>query len=105
MKKRARNIAKGTQKGTKEKLNARLVRQWLRGQKAMNKITQAEERVWAARLTPRQARQLFHELNSLWEKSGSRADGNWEAVERLRFKETLRTQRRFVLLARRIKIA
>ena len=102
----SRKIAKETRndtKGRERKLNAQLVRRMMRGYRWMNKFTAQEERAWAARMTPREARRLFLELDTLWEQSNARAGGNWQAVERLRIKEKIETQRRFVLLARRIK--
>ncbi len=47
----------------KTNLNKRLMRQWLRGQKAMNKITQAERRTRLREMTWKQAREIFDELH------------------------------------------
>ncbi len=92
-----------TRTNAEKKLTKGLMRRKMRGYRWMNKFTAQEERARASQLTPRQARQLFIELNTLWEKSNARAGGDWKAVERLRIKETLETQRRFSSLARRIK--
>lgn len=86
------------------KLNARLVRQMLRGYRRMNEFTQAEERTWAARLTEKESRKIFEELYSVWEKMGACAGGNWQAVERLRLAESLKTQRLFAQAARRLRM-
>lgn len=86
----------------KSKLNKRLVRQTLRGYKAMNKYTQTEERVWATQLTSQQARALFIELCQAWEQSGARTGGDWEAIERLNTARTIQAQQPFVKLAQRM---
>ncbi|CAG0943774.1 hypothetical protein ANRL1_01468 [Anaerolineae bacterium] len=86
-----------------KKLNKRVVRQMVRGFKTVNRFTDAEERATAARLTPKQARAMFIELCQAWERGGARAGGDMKAVERLRIAETVRAQRPFAEIARRMK--
>ena len=83
--------------------NRQLMRRTLRGYKRTNQFTQAEERAWAAQLTPEEARQIFVELCQVWERGGAKAGGNWQAVDRLRIKELLKAQRPFAHLARRMR--
>ncbi len=76
MKKRTRNNA--DQRGTKS--NKAIVRRWLRGQRAMNRFTEAERRAWLKELTVEQARQVFDELNQIgdsWKEHG----GDLETLE------------------------
>ncbi|MBI3914174.1 MAG: hypothetical protein HY327_08330 [Chloroflexi bacterium] len=82
------------------KVNARLVRQWLRGQKVMNKITQAERRAWLQQLTVEAARQVFDDLHGNaddWKKFG----GNMDALERRRVLEKAQGRCVFLRVARR----
>ncbi len=97
--KRARKDAKARER----KLNARLVRRMMRGYRWMNKFTAQEERAWAARMTPQEARAVFIELCQAGEHANARAHGNWEAVERFRIAETIRARKPFVQIARRMK--
>ena len=88
---------------TRRKLNKRLVRQTLRGYARADKFTLSEELAWAAQLTREQARMLFIELCQVWEHGGERAGGNRQAIERLRIAETIRSQRPFAEIARRMQ--
>ncbi len=76
MKKRARKEVKA-----RDTLNRGVLLKWLRGQRVMNRITDAERRVWLERLTIEEARQIFDDLNQLgdrWKEHG----GDLEALER-----------------------
>jgi hypothetical protein len=84
-------------------VNKRLLKQTLRGYAEMNKVTQAEEWAWAARLTSKESREIFEDLYLFWEKTGARAGGDWEALDRLKMAEMMQIQRRFVRLARRMR--
>ncbi len=65
----------------------------------MNEITAAEEREWAKRLTAQEAWRTFEKLYLTWKQTGSRAGGDWEALDRLRMAELIQTQKIFVRLA------
>jgi len=80
-----------------------LVRQTLRGYGRVNRFTDAEERALATRLTPEAARARFIELCQAWEQGGARAGGDLKAVEHLRIAETVRAQRPFVEIVRRMR--
>ena len=90
-----------TQKNAgKTKLNKRLVRQWLRGLRAMNNITQAERRAWLMGLSVAQARQVFDDLNQLgdrWKESG----GDLETLERRRVESKIAGRHLFLKIARK----
>ncbi|MBI4786450.1 MAG: hypothetical protein HY782_05320 [Chloroflexi bacterium] len=98
-----RQTRTNTDKSATLKRNKRIVRQMLRGYARVNEFTQAEEREWAARLTPEEARRIFVELCQVWERSGAKAGGNWQAVDRLRIKELVEAQRPFAHVARRVR--
>ncbi len=88
----------------KNKLNKRVVRQMLRGYQAVNQFTDAEERALAIRLTPSQARARFIELCQVWEQDGARMQ-HVQVAERLRIAETIRAQRPWARIARKMKKA
>jgi hypothetical protein len=46
---------------------------------------------------------MFIELCQVWERDGARARGNLKTVERLRIAETIRAQRPFAQIARRME--
>ncbi|MBI5304233.1 MAG: hypothetical protein HY868_19025 [Chloroflexi bacterium] len=87
----------------KQKLNKRIVRQIVRGYKSVNRFTAVEERAWVSQLTEKEARAMFIELCKAWEHGGARAGGNLKAIERLRIAETIRAQRPFAQIVRRMK--
>jgi hypothetical protein len=90
-------------KKKKSKLNKRIVRQTLRGYRAVNEFTASEERTWTRRLSSDQARAMFIELCQVWERDGARARGNLKTVERLRIAETIRAQRPFTQIVQRMR--
>lgn len=74
---------------TKSKLDARAVRQMLRGYRRANKVTREEERAWLERLSIEDARQLFdalHQDAERWQREG----GDLDALAHRRLADKIR---------------
>lgn len=78
------------------------MRKTLRGYRRLNKLTAEEERAWAARLTPKESRQIFIELQEVWEKTRAQSDEDWQVIDRMRIDELIQAQRPWVKLAKRM---
>lgn len=87
---------------TKSKLDARAVRQMIRGYRRANQVTREEERAWATQLTSRQARQIFIELCRVWEHGKTSAPEK-HTLEQLEIARARREQQIWVRLARRMR--
>jgi hypothetical protein len=99
MRKRTRKSAEESRKDAKEKLNARLVRQTLRGYTRADRLMQEERRARLERLTIEEARRIFDELHQdaeRWKQFG----GDIDALERRRTAGKIRGRRIFVRAAR-----
>lgn len=88
-------------KATQSNLDARAVRQMIHGYQRANKVTRAEECVWAMRLTSHQARQIFIELCQVWEHQ--RTNALKHTLEQLEIARTRREQQVWIKLAQRME--
>lgn len=83
----------------REKLTRSFLVKWLRGQRAMNRFTEAERRAWLQGLTVEQARQVFDELNQMgdsWKEHG----GDLKTLDRRRVESKLEARRLFMKIER-----
>ena len=74
-----------------KKLNKRLVKQTLRGYQLVNKITEAERRVWLEHMSIEEARKIFDELHQ---------GADLEAVERQRINSKVQGRQPYIRLAK-----
>ena len=83
------------------KLDREILRQTLAGYAEVNKITEAERRARLKTMTDAEPLAIFASLYELWERSGKRAGGDWEALSRRVIEHKIRVRKDFETLARR----
>jgi hypothetical protein len=92
----------GKEKDGRRKLSRTPMRRWLRGQRVMNRFTEAERRAWLKAITVEQAREVFDELNQLgdsWKEHG----GDLVALEQRRIESKIEARRLFLRIERKQK--